>query len=595
MINKLLYLTALIFSFGIANAQTTLFSETFDGASPAFTLNTADQSSSVGTGGSNFWVVNNNYAGGSGSLICFGFPFNFTIPATASQPAGITNNPNSKYLHITSSAAASSSIFNACFTASDGLCNFDENNFAKMTNDISTIGFDSVEVSFYWLCAGGAQSYGEVYASINGGSTWQLISAPTAQYSGSSSWTQQKISTALFAQKSSLRFGFRFVNAQTTTTSDPAFSVDDINIKGFTSVPASTVSAPTFTGTSFCPGDAMTINFTSSGAFNSGNVFTAQLSNASGSFASPTAIGSLTAQAAGPISAVIPFGTAAGTGYRIRVVSGNPVVTGADNGINISVASGPTAGVAGVGLDTVCAGTSTTVTLTGVVGTPIWEESTNGTSYTGSTYTGNSFNTGLLNQSTYLRAIVQNSCGRDTSNVVFIFVNPTPNASFTPVQSGSSLAVTFTNSSTGSFVSTSWSFGDGNSSSATSPTHTYATTGLYGVTLIVTSAEGCSSSYTDSVNVNAVAVNNFENNEFQFSVYPNPTKGQFNIDMTIDQAQDMQINLIDINGRRMETIFNGFMNSGIQNIRIEKNFAAGIYFIEMICSTGRTVQKLMLQ
>ena len=95
--------------------------------------------------------------------------------------------------------------------------------------------------------------------------------------------------------------------------------------------------------------------------------------------------------------------------------------------------------------------------------------------------------------------------------------------------------------------------------------------------------------------MNAVAVNHFENNEFQFSVYPNPTKGQFNIDITIDQAQDMQINLIDINGRRMETMFNGFMNSGIQNIRMEKNFAAGIYFIEILGTTGRTVQKLMVK
>ena len=66
------------------NAQTTIFSEDFEGAVHAFSLNTTDMSSSVS--GYNPWVVNNTYAGGSGSLICLGFPFGFTINPTQTQP-----------------------------------------------------------------------------------------------------------------------------------------------------------------------------------------------------------------------------------------------------------------------------------------------------------------------------------------------------------------------------------------------------------------------------------------------------------------------------------------------------------------------------
>ncbi|WP_345232606.1 FG-GAP-like repeat-containing protein, partial [Hymenobacter saemangeumensis] len=106
-----------------------------------------------------------------------------------------------------------------------------------------------------------------------------------------------------------------------------------------TSVTVNTPSASLATGSfggSFCPGSFLSVPFTASG-FNAGNVFTAQLSSASGSFASPTNIGTLTATASGSISAQIPLGTAAGTGYRIRVVASSPATVGADNGQNLTV------------------------------------------------------------------------------------------------------------------------------------------------------------------------------------------------------------------------------------------------------------------
>lgn len=52
-------------------------------------------------------------------------------------------------------------------------------------------------------------------------------------------------------------------------------------------------------------------------------------------------------------------------------------------------------------------------------------------------------------------------------------------------------SVTFTNSSVGSNLSYSWAFGDGGTSTATSPSHSYAATGSYTVTLIVTDGTMC--------------------------------------------------------------------------------------------------------
>jgi hypothetical protein len=86
----------------------------------------------------------------------------------------------------------------------------------------------------------------------------------------------------------------------------------------------------------YCAGTALSVSFTANG-FSAGNVFTAQLSAAGGSFASPVNIGTLTGTTSSTIAAVIPAGTAPGTGYRIRVVGSQPATVGSDNGADIGI------------------------------------------------------------------------------------------------------------------------------------------------------------------------------------------------------------------------------------------------------------------
>ena len=86
-----------------------------------------------------------------------------------------------------------------------------------------------------------------------------------------------------------------------------------------------------------CAGSAINVNYTVSNNLNAGNLFTAQLSNSSGSFSSPAFLGSLNSVNPGSISCIIPIGTTPGSGYRIRVISSNPPLNGDDNGINLTV------------------------------------------------------------------------------------------------------------------------------------------------------------------------------------------------------------------------------------------------------------------
>jgi subtilase family serine protease len=82
--------------------------------------------------------------------------------------------------------------------------------------------------------------------------------------------------------------------------------------------------------------------------------------------------------------------------------------------------------------------------------------------------------------------------------------NQPPVANFSFVANG--LAVQFTDASTdsdGTIASRAWTFGDGGTSTATSPSHTYAAAGTYSVSLKVTDNGGATNTKTTSVTVSS--------------------------------------------------------------------------------------------
>ena len=77
-----------------------------------------------------------------------------------------------------------------------------------------------------------------------------------------------------------------------------------------------------------------TVLFTSTGIFNAGNVYTVELSDATGSFTSPVTIGTLNSTAnSGSIPITIPFSSSTGTAYVVRVVSSNPIMVGSTSAV----------------------------------------------------------------------------------------------------------------------------------------------------------------------------------------------------------------------------------------------------------------------
>ncbi len=92
----------------------------------------------------------------------------------------------------------------------------------------------------------------------------------------------------------------------------------------------------------FCAGDNITVPFTIFGTFNPANAFNLQLSDASGSFASPVVIGTINTTVSGNISGIIPVGTITGNGYRVRVDATNPAIIGIANVTDLTINSKPT-------------------------------------------------------------------------------------------------------------------------------------------------------------------------------------------------------------------------------------------------------------
>ena len=213
-------------------------------------------------------------------------------------------------------------------------------------------------------------------------------------------------------------------------TSGTQIKIDDISWTGYIASTNTITTDTAIIGSPFCvsasTGASVSVPFTSVGAFNAGNVYTAQLSNAAGSFASPVSIGTVTSTAnSGTITATMPAGTVAGTGYRIRVVSSNPVVTGTNNTVDLTVqvpaaiTTQPSTTV-----QNLCQGSAATalsVTATGTTLTYQWYSNTTATTSGGTPVgtSGNSYTPVTTAAGTlYYYCIVSAACGASvTSNV----------------------------------------------------------------------------------------------------------------------------------------------------------------------------------
>jgi hypothetical protein len=241
-----------------------------------------------------------------------------------------------------------------------------------------------------------------------------------------------------------------------------------------------------------CPGASATVNYTKYGTYNpsaflqAGNQFRVQLSNASGSFASPVQIGSVNSTNSGTINVTIPANTPAGTSYKIRIVSTSPGVTGQEFG-PFTINPNPTASITASGPITVCTGQ--TVSLSANGGPFNYQWNLNGAAIGGAT----SQNYTATTSGSYTVS-VSNVCGSVTSVATIVTVRPDPVHTLVPSDTatcdGSPIQVSANFVSGVSPFTFQWLVDGNNIAGANGSNYTVRETGDYA--LLITDNIGCS-------------------------------------------------------------------------------------------------------
>jgi len=138
-----------------------------------------------------------------------------------------------------------------------------------------------------------------------------------------------------------------------------------------------------------------------------------------------------------------------------------------------------------------------------------------------------------------------------------------------------------------------WDFGDGNTSTEQDPVHIYAATGTYQVTLEATLA-GCSNL---SLAKPVMILNCRESGSGAGGIFeavvaaPNPTEDVFYIDIALHQKKDARLQVVDVQGRIVET---RFVRGEAQYREEFSGLQPGVYFVHVLSLNQTLVVKVIV-
>ena len=233
-----------------------------------------------------------------------------------------------------------------------------------------------------------------------------------------------------------------------------------------------------------------------------------------------------------------------------------------------------------------------------------------GDAYTESGATADDCNDGNLTSSIVIDDSDVNTNSRNTYTVTYnvtdadnntataerqVIVNTEPDAKF-GYSFGSGLSVQFRDSSLYNPTAWQWNFGDGGGSANRNPVRTYAAAGTYTVCLTArnnynsapfnkAADQACETIVITSIEEKAIANS--------FSIYPNPSKGIFNIALTTPEYKNASIEVYNVLGVKVAT---STLNVNAKsNFRLDlSNEANGIYTVKFITEKGSAAKSISL-
>ncbi|MBL4651387.1 MAG: PKD domain-containing protein [Flavobacteriales bacterium] len=157
--------------------------------------------------------------------------------------------------------------------------------------------------------------------------------------------------------------------------------------------------------------------------------------------------------------------------------------------------------------------------------------------------------------------------------------------------------VQFTNQSSNSATGFTWFFGDGGTSTLQNPSYTYTATGTYDVILIASNSNGNDTitftnyiEYISDCDGVGIEENSIENS---FTIFPNPTTGNFNIEFNNLNADEYSLRIVNVVGQLVNFSLHTQNDRSI-NIDIS-NQKSGVYFIQITHDTETYTKHILLK
>jgi hypothetical protein len=187
------------------------------------------------------------------------------------------------------------------------------------------------------------------------------------------------------------------------------------------------------------------------------------------------------------------------------------------------------------------------------------------------------------------------SNGCQGSDSIFVNAGPTAPAASAVADTAGCPVVTFSSTSTGTVSSLSWDFGDGNTSTANTPSNDYtnAGNGTYTVTMIATNQ--CSAdTFSFPVTIGCL-VSIGTASENQLKLYPNPNKGQFLLETTLTGSAPVSVQITDVHGKLVfERSYGQVAGNFSEEITLDDK-SKGIYFVKLNVGGETQVKKMIVQ
>ena len=138
-----------------------------------------------------------------------------------------------------------------------------------------------------------------------------------------------------------------------------------------------------------------------------------------------------------------------------------------------------------------------------------------------------------------------------------------------------------------------WDFGDGTTSTAENPVHSYTSIGTYNIILIVEGSDNCSDAIIKTIEVieSTTSISN-DHEGFKISVYPNPAKDQLMLRLDGPQSEPFDFYLTDVFGRKVD-IWKDYTTNQNQTISLS-NYASGIYYLVFQLKENKLVKKIII-